>query len=134
MIICRYYDRSDFFITFIYNSKWDEIISNIPADSIAADRLDIVSRVFNLKLKTLINDLLKKYILEKIIIDIHIIESQKRDFSYIYILLIMNHDNKIKDIKDIDNIIYTEILNHNINSDLYDIITNIIIHDSYNLI
>ena len=76
------------------------------------------------------NDLLKKYILEKIVIDIHIIESQKRDFSYIYILLIMNHDDKIKDIEDIDNIIYTKILNHNIDLDLYNIIINIMIHDS----
>ena len=46
----------------------------------------------------------------------------------------MNHDNKIKDIEDIDNIIYTEILNHNINSDLYDIIINNIIYNSIDLI
>src|SRR5947207_12909424 len=71
MIIYRYYDRPDFFITFICNSKWDEIISNIPADSIATDRPDIISRVFNLKLKILMNDLLKKHILEKTIINIH---------------------------------------------------------------
>ena len=68
--------------------------------------------------------------LKKIIVDIHVIESQKRDFSYTYILLIMNHDNKIRDIEDIDDIIYTEILDHNIDSDLYNIIINIMIHDS----
>ena len=78
----------------------------------------------------MINNLFKKYILEKIIIDIHIIESQKRDFSYIYILLIMNHDNKIKDIKNINNIIYTEIFDSNINLDLYNIVINIMMHDS----
>ena len=77
MAIYRHYSRSDFFITFTCNSKWDEIISNIPARSITVDRLDIVSRVFNLKLKILMNDLLKKYILGKIIINIHIIKSQK---------------------------------------------------------
>src|SRR5947207_10225086 len=76
------------------------------------------------------NNLFHKYILEKIVIDIYIIESQKRDFSYIYILLIINHDNKIKDIKNIDNIIYTEILDCNINPNLYNIVINIIIHDS----
>ena len=46
----------------------------------------------------------------------------------------MNHDNNIRDIKDIDDIIYTEILDHNIDSDLYDIVINIMIHDSYNSI
>ena len=43
----------------------------------------------------------------------------------------MNQNNKIRDIKDINNIIYTEIFDHNIDSNLYDIIINIIIHDSY---
>ena len=54
-------------------------------------------------------------------IDIHIIESQKQDFSYIYILLIMNQNDKIRDIENVD-IIYTEILDYNINSlkEIYD--------------
>ena len=30
-----------------------------------------------------------------------------------------------------NNIIYTKILDHNINSDLYDIVINIMMHDSY---
>ena len=77
-----------------------------------------------------LNDLFYKYIFKKIIIDIYIIKSQKQDLSYTHILLIINHDNKIKDIEDINNIIYIEILDYNINSDLYDIIINIMIHDS----
>ena len=44
----------------------------------------------------------------------------------------MNHDDKIKDIENIDNIIYTKILDCNINLDLYDIVINIMIHDLYN--
>src|SRR5947207_15658414 len=96
MAICRHYGRPDFFITFICNPKWDEITSNIPAGSTTADRPDIVSRVFNFKLKILMNDLLKKHILGKTIIDIHVIESQKRDLSYAHILLIMNHDDNIR--------------------------------------
>ena len=42
----------------------------------------------------------------------------------------MNHDNKLKNIKDIDNIIYTEILDCNINSNLYNIIISNMMHDS----
>ena len=80
------------------------------------------------------NNLFHKYILEKIVIDIYIIESQKRDFSYAYILLIMNHDDKIRDIEDIDNIIYAKILDRNIDSDLYNIVINIMMHDSCDLI
>ena len=46
----------------------------------------------------------------------------------------MNHDNKIKDIENIDNIIYIKIFNYNINSDLYNIIINNIMHNSYDSI
>jgi len=41
----------------------------------------------------------------------------------------MNQNDKIKDIENIDDIIYTKIFNHNINLDLYNIIINNIIHD-----
>ena len=42
----------------------------------------------------------------------------------------MNHDNKIRDIEGIDNIIYTEILDRNMNLDLYDIVISNMMHDS----
>ena len=44
----------------------------------------------------------------------------------------MNYDNNIKNIKDINDIIYTKILDYNINSNLYDIIISNIIYDLYN--
>ena len=87
MAICRHYGRPDFFITFTCNPKWDEITLNIPAGSTAADRPDIVSRVFNLKLKALMNDLLKKHVLGKTVADIHVIESQKLGLPHAHILL-----------------------------------------------
>ena len=44
----------------------------------------------------------------------------------------MNQNDKIKNIKDINDIIYTKIPDHNIDSSLYDIIIINIIHDSCN--
>ena len=130
MIICRHYDRPDFFVIFTSNSKWDEIISNILADFIAVNHPEIVSQVFNLKLKILIDELFNKYILEKIVINVYIIEFQKRDLSYAHILLILNQNDKIRDIDDIDDIICAEILDRNIDSNLYNIISRNMMHDS----
>ena len=101
MAIYRHYGRPDFFIIFICNPKWDEITSNIPAGSSASDRLDIISRVFNLKLKTLMNDLLHKHVLGKTVAHIYIIEYQKRSLPHAYILLIMNQDDKIRGVEHI---------------------------------
>ena len=41
----------------------------------------------------------------------------------------MNQNDKIRDIEDVDNIIYTEILDCNIDPDLYDIVINTMIHN-----
>ena len=65
MAIGRHYSRPDFFLTFTCNPNWDEITSEIPAGSSAADHPEIVSRVFSLKLKALIDELLNKHVLGK---------------------------------------------------------------------
>ena len=45
--------------------------------------------------------------------------------------MIINHNNNIKDIENIDDIIYIKILDYNINLDLYNIVISNIMHDSY---
>ena len=122
MAICRHYGRADFFVTFMCNPKWDEITSNIPTRSSPTNHPDIVSRIFNLKLKALIDDLLNKYVLGKTVANVYIIEFQKQGLPHAHILLIMDHDDKIRDVKCIDNIICAEIPDHNIDPDLYNIV------------
>ena len=128
MAICRHYGRPDFFITFTCNPTWDEITSNIPAGSTATDHPDIISRVFNLKLKALMNDLLHKHVLGRTVADIYVIEFQKRGLPHAHILLIMNQDDKIRDVEGIDDIICAEIPDRNIDPDLYDIVTSNMMH------
>jgi len=45
--------------------------------------------------------------------------------------VIINHDDKIRDVEGIDNIIYAEIPDRNMDSDLYDIVISNMIHDPY---
>ncbi|XP_066392882.1 uncharacterized protein [Miscanthus floridulus] len=59
--ICRRFGCPDLFITFTCNALWPEIeeaLSSIP-DQQASDRPDIVDRVFEMKLKLLVNDIEK---------------------------------------------------------------------------
>jgi hypothetical protein len=128
MAICRHYARPDFFITFTCNPKWDEITSNIPAGSTAADHPEIVSRAFSLKLKALINDLLKNHVLGKTVADVNVIEFQKRGLPHAHILLILNQDDKIRGVEGIDDTICAEIPDRNIDPDLYNIVSRNMIH------
>ena len=63
MAICRHYGHADFFITFISNPQWEQITASVPPGFSALDSPEIVVRVFNLKLKVLLHDLVNKHIL-----------------------------------------------------------------------
>jgi len=48
--IVRHFGKPDLFIIFTCNSKWPEITRELWPNQIAADRLDLTARVFNIKL------------------------------------------------------------------------------------
>src|SRR5204863_3520149 len=105
---------------FTYNPKWNEIMSNIPAGSSPTDHPDVVCWVFNLKLKALTEDLLKKQVLGKTVAHVLTIEFQKRGLPHAHILLIIDRDEKIRDVEGIDNIICVKIPDRIGDPDLYD--------------
>ena len=59
MAICRSYGAPDLFVTFTSNPKWDEVADALrfePGQK-PADRPDIVSRVFKMKLDCLYSEI-----------------------------------------------------------------------------
>lgn len=62
MTICRYNGFPDLFLTFACNCKWfeiDESLALIPRQKVE-DRPDILVRVFRIKVRHLIDDLMKR--------------------------------------------------------------------------
>ena len=59
MRIVRNCGKSNIFLTFTCNTKWEEITQFLLPGQVASDRPDLVSRVFQMKLKELISDLEK---------------------------------------------------------------------------
>jgi hypothetical protein len=57
MAICRWADYPDAFVTFTYNPQWLEIKRALPLGQQLEDRLDLVTRMFKIKLQKLINDI-----------------------------------------------------------------------------
>ena len=57
-------------------------------------RPNIVSRVFSLKLKALIDDLFNKHVLGNAVAGVYVIEFQKRGLPHAHIPLIMDHSRK----------------------------------------
>ncbi len=50
MAIVNYFRKSNLFVTFTCNPKWSEITRELLSNQIIADRLNLTSHIFHLKL------------------------------------------------------------------------------------
>eukprot|EP00798_Chlamydomonas_sp_ICE-L_P013350 gene13350-19192_t len=105
MAVVRKLGKPDLFVTFTCNPKWQEIQEALLPGQKPADRPDIVSRVFRLKLDALLDDLVKKGVLGRVIGHIHVVEFQKRGLPHAHILLILAAEDKLKCCTDYDQVI-----------------------------
>ncbi|CAB5190397.1 unnamed protein product [Rhizophagus irregularis] len=66
--IVHHFGKPDLFITFTCNPKWPEITRELLPNQTAADRPDLTARVFNMKLREMMKDLVKDIGLEKLLL------------------------------------------------------------------
>ena len=78
MAIVRVFGKPDLFITVTCNPNWPEIKETLLPGQTAQDRPELISRVFNMKLKAIFNDFLKENIFGKVLAYLYTIEFQKR--------------------------------------------------------
>ena len=109
MSCMRIHGKPDLFVTFTANPKWPEILCELETFQESNDRPDLISRVFNLKLKALINDILKNGIFGKVEAHIYVIEWQKRGLPHAHILICLADDNKIRTVNQVNNLVSAEI-------------------------
>ena len=75
--IVHEYHKPDLFITFTCNPNWPELMESLLPGQCPDDRPDLVARVFNVKLNSLIYQLTKENIFGQSVAHIHVIEFQK---------------------------------------------------------
>ena len=128
MSIVRKYGKPNLLIKITCNPDWTEIRDNLFTGQPAADRLDLVARVFNLKLNALIDDLIKKRMLGHVIAYVYTIEFQKRGFPHAHICLILSDADKPKESEQVDKIVSAELPGRTSNPRLFSIVTKCMIH------
>jgi hypothetical protein len=102
------FGKLNLFVTFTCNPKWKEIIDALFPRQTAKDRLEFVTRVFNLKLDALLKDI-KNSVLGNVIAKIWVIEFQKRGLPHAHILLILDEVSKLRIAEDYDSMVSVEI-------------------------
>ncbi|KNZ82187.1 hypothetical protein J132_06755 [Termitomyces sp. J132] len=97
------------------NPKWSEIEEALlkePAvngkKQTAADQLDIVARVFELKKNAVVKEI-KEGFFGSYVAYVHTIEFQKRGLPHMHILIFFHHHHRTKDAPDVDSIVSAQI-------------------------
>lgn len=96
MSVVRAFGKPDLFKTMTCNPNLPEKQNELLKSQSANDRPDIIVRVFRIKLKLLLEDLLKNHVLGKTIAHVYVIEFQKRVLPHAHILLILDQKDKIQ--------------------------------------
>ena len=78
MAIARHFKKINIFLTMTADANWPEIKRELLHGQNVTDRLDLVSRVFQLKQKALMHAILKEGVFGPCAAHVHAIEFQKK--------------------------------------------------------
>lgn len=109
MALVRTFGKPEYFITFTCNPKWREITDNLLPLQVAEDRPDIVDRVFKLKVKEFLYDLVTMKDFGRVLAYTYVIEYQKRNLPHVHLLLIIAPEDKLKTPEEIDEVIWARL-------------------------
>jgi hypothetical protein len=90
------------------NPQWPEIVQSLRPGQQAMDRYDVVCRVFNLKVLSLLADL-RAGALGKPIARMHVVEWQKRGLPHVHLLLWLAPEDRMRSPADYDAVVCAEI-------------------------
>ncbi|RDX46067.1 hypothetical protein OH76DRAFT_1330930, partial [Lentinus brumalis] len=104
MAICRRFRKPDIFLTMTANPNWPKVQAALldlaggdhARKQDAADRPDIVARVFHLKKQALLK-VIKDGFFGELAADVYTIEFQKRGLPHMHLLIFLREPYKIKD-------------------------------------
>jgi len=128
MAICRWACCPNALVTFICNPQWLEIKRALLLGQQPQDWIDLVTWVFKIKLKELINDIHKKHILRCTITGIYVIEFQKRGLPHAHILIFFTKDCKPHTVEDVDRMISAELPNSKTKKLAHETVVRCIMH------
>ena len=122
------YGKPDLFITMTCNPKWMEFEENCFDGQEAQHRPDLIARIFKIKLKAVLNDIIKNKLFGKIIAYFYTIEFQKRGLPHAHMLFILDENNKIDTADKIDQFMCAEIPEVELEPKLHEIVVRTMLH------
>lgn len=128
MALMRVHGKPSLFITMTANPTWPEITRELKGSQKSTDRPDLVARVFHLKLKDLIKDLVEGQRLGQVISHVYTIEFQKRGLPHAHLMFTLARMHIPRTTEAVDCLISASIPDPNIEPRLHQIVRTCMIH------
>jgi hypothetical protein len=128
MAIMRTLGKPDLFITMTCNPNWSEILAELAPGQSQADRPDLISHVFKMKLEELKTDLYKTGIFGQVVGHIHVIEFQFRGLPHAHILIFLAPGSKFNTVEQYDRVVSAEIPDPELYPLAYATVTSMMMH------
>ncbi|GJQ89676.1 putative PIF1 DNA helicase/replication protein A1-like protein [Tanacetum coccineum] len=132
MTVCKFYGYPDLFITFTCNPNWPKIAREVSKKGLKPeDRPDVITRVFKIKLDSLIKEFKDERTFGRVRGVVYTIEFQKRGLPHCHILLWLEEEDKLTTPSHIDKYISAEIPDKEEDPELYQIVKDHMMHGPY---
>ncbi len=127
MAVIRSFGKPDLFVTVTCNPQWPEIQNELTNVN-NSEKLTLIARVFKLKLKAILQDILKDNIFGFVKAYMYVIEFQKRGLPRAHILLILDNQSKPRNSDDYDALVSAQIPDKDKHPKAYATVTKSMIH------
>jgi hypothetical protein len=128
LALLRKFGGSDLFITFTANPRWREVEEALLPNQTPADRPDIIARVFQMKLESLIDDIMQKKIFGVAVGYVYTVEYQKRGLPHAHLIIFLHCLCRLSTPESVDSFISTELPDETHQPRLFALVKQFMIH------
>jgi hypothetical protein len=133
MYLITHFSKSNLFMTFITNPRWEEVTAALFTDQTVADKPNIIAKVFRAKLKNLIDQIRNSEIFGNVPALIYTVKYQKKGLPHAHIIIFLTGGHAFSEPETIDNLIRAELPNRTLdpNRSLTEIVKQVMVHSLY---
>ena len=128
LALLRVFGGSDLFITFTANPAWQEITDALLPNQQAYERPDLVARVFRLKFKSLLHDIMDKNLFGEARGYVYTVEYQKRGLPHVHLIVFLHPVSRLSTASAVDSVISTEFPDPDTHPHLFDLVKRFMVH------
>ncbi|KAI7934621.1 hypothetical protein MJO29_015884 [Puccinia striiformis f. sp. tritici] len=128
MAICGVHGPPSLFITMTANPTWDEVLKEIGTSEQTYDHPTIVARIFYLKVKSLLVEIVEGGRLGRVIAYVWVIEFQKRGLPHLHLMVTLDEKDRPDTPEKVDLLVCAELPDPEEEPDLYEVISKTMIH------